>query len=233
VGHNRRFVSHLLDNIIWNSLVGSQAQYSTGTDDARRYSRGFSPIIGFPDPHRPNFAALTPFCANDEQFYCDIWSGPAPDGWQIEKEATMMKMIWDAPMPEEDVAPDAIALGPEHAARAFELAQLTNPGPFGPRTPELGEYFGFFEGDLLIAMAGERMQAGSLREISGVCTRPGFTGRGLAGLLTLKLVRRQMERGQTPFLHVMTANTGARRLYEKLGFRNYLETVVRVVSRRK
>jgi predicted GNAT family acetyltransferase len=30
---------------------------------------------------------------------------------------------------------------------------------------------------------------------------------------------------------VMTANTGARALYEKIGFRNYLETVVRVVSR--
>lgn len=225
------FVAHLLDNIIWNALAGSQAHYSSGTEAARRYARGFSPIIGFPDPHRPDFAALEPFCAPDEQFYCDIWSGTPPAGWRVEREATMVKMIWDAPMPDEDAAPDAIALGPEHSARAYELAKLTNPGPFGPRTPELGEYFGFFEGDLLIAMAGERMEAGSLREISGVCTRPGFTGQGLAGLLTLKLVRRQMERGLTPFLHVMTANTGARRLYEKLGFRNYLETVVRVVSR--
>src|SRR5262245_25573656 len=109
--HNRGFVSHLLATIIWNSLAGSQAHSSSGTDAARRYARGFSPIIGVPDPHRPDFAALTPFCATDEQFYCDIWSGPAPADWQIEREATMIKMIWDAPMPDEDAAPDAILLG--------------------------------------------------------------------------------------------------------------------------
>ena len=33
---------------------------------------------------------------------------------------------------------------------------------------------------VLVAMAGERMQAGPWREISGVCTDPGHQGRGLA-----------------------------------------------------
>ena len=47
----------------------------------------------------------------------------------------------------------------------------------------------------------------------------------------LKLIRREMLRNETPFLHVMHANTGARRLYERMGFRNYKETVVRVISR--
>ena len=41
-------------------------------------------------------------------------------------------------------------------------------------------------------MAGERMHAGTLREISGVCTHPDFQGRGLARRLMRKLVRRQM-----------------------------------------
>jgi predicted GNAT family acetyltransferase len=40
-----------------------------------------------------------------------------------------------------------------------------------------------------------------------------------------------MARGKTPFLHVMSHNTTARGLYEKMGFRNYLETVVRVATR--
>ena len=100
----------------------------------------------------------------------------------------------------------------------MELARLTNPGPFGPRTPELGEYFGYFEGGQLIAMAGERMCAGDLHEVSGICTHPDFQGRGLARKLTLKLVRRQLQRGKTPFLHVMSHNTAARGLYEKMGF---------------
>jgi hypothetical protein len=34
-------MKHLLDNIVWHSLSGPQARFSTGTDDARRYARGF------------------------------------------------------------------------------------------------------------------------------------------------------------------------------------------------
>ena len=79
-------------------------------------------------------------------------------------------------------------------------------------------------------MAGERMHAGKLREISGVCTHPDFQGRGLARRLMLKLVRLQMQRGEAPFLHVMRDNTGAKRLYQKMGFREYRESVVRVVA---
>ena len=60
---------------------------------------------------------------------------------------------------------------------------------------------------------------------------PDFQGRGLAKKLTLKLVRLQMQRGKTSFLHVMSHNTSARGLYEKLGYRNYLETSVRVITR--
>src|SRR5437763_1681406 len=69
-----------------------------------------------------------------------------------------------------------------------------------------------------------------LREISGVCTDPDFQGRGLARRLMLKLIRREVERGETPFLHVMRANDGARRLYRGMGFGEYAEAVVRVVS---
>jgi predicted GNAT family acetyltransferase len=142
----------------------------------------------------------------------------------------MYKMVWDAQAPTADEAPDAVRLGAEHAAQALALAQLTKPGPFGLRTIELGDYFGLFEGERLIAMAGERMFAARFREISGVCTDPGFQGRGLARRLMIKLIRRQMARDETPFLHVMRGNSGALRLYQKMGFKIYRESVVRVVS---
>ncbi len=221
----------LLDNIMWNCLSGPHAKFAAGAGDVRRYAPGFSPIVGCRDPRNPDFAALANYCAAGESFFVDIWAGDAPPEWQITREASMFKMVWDAAVPVEDVAPDAIALRPEQAAEALDLAVLTNPGPFGIRTPELGEYFGYFENGRLIAMAGERMCAGHLHEISGICTHPEFQGRGLARKLTLKLVRRQIQRGKTPFLHVMSHNTTARALYEKLGFRNYRETLVRVVTR--
>jgi ribosomal protein S18 acetylase RimI-like enzyme len=221
----------LLDNIMWNCLSGPHAHFAAGAGAVRRYAPGFSPIVGCAEPARPDFEELSRHCASGESFYFDSWSGAPPAGWQIEKEARMFKMVWEAPMPEDDAAPDAVRLAPEHYGQAAELARLTNPGPFGPRTPELGEYFGYFEGNHLIALAGERMCAGTFHEVSGICTHPDFQGRGLARKLTLKLVRRQMQRGKTTFLHVMSHNTGARALYNKLGFRDYLETVVRVATK--
>jgi len=224
-------MTSVLDNIIWNCLSGPHTHFAAGADGVRRYARGFSPIVGCADPQRPDFDTLANYCEPGESFYLDIWSGTAPAGWRVEKEARMFKMVWSAPVPDSDAAPEATRLQPEHAAQALELARLTNPGPFGIRTPELGEYFGYFEGGRLVAMAGERMCAGDLHEISGICTHPDFQGRGLARKLTLKLVRRQALRGKTSFLHVMGHNAPARALYDKMGFRDYLETVVRVVSR--
>jgi len=60
---------------------------------------------------------------------------------------------------------------------------------------------------------------------------PDFQGRGMARRLMSKVVRRQLMRNKTPFLHVMRDNTGARTLYERLGFRNYRESAVRVIAR--
>lgn len=224
-------MTQLLDNIMWHCLTGPHAPYAAGGERARRYARGFSPIVGFADTARPDLEALRPHCDPGEHFYCDGWAGPAPTGWRVDAEATMFRMVWDGGLPAaEDGALDARRLGPADAAQALELATLTKPGPFGLRTIELGEYFGCFDGPRLVAMAGERMTAGTLREISGVCTHPDFQGRGLARRLMLTLIRRELQRGETPFLHVMRANEGAHGLYRRMGFRDHVETVVRVVS---
>ena len=172
----------ILDNIAWHTLCEHHVRYSAGTAGARRYASGFSPIIGFPDPRKPDFRALSPFCDPDEHFYFDGWTGKAPAGWSVDAESALVRMIWAGDAPIADEAHDAMPLGLEHAAQALELTALARPGPFGPRTLELGAYYGHFDGDRLVAMAGERM-----------------------------------------FI-------GARSLYERMGFRKYRETVVRVVS---
>jgi ribosomal protein S18 acetylase RimI-like enzyme len=222
--------TQVLDHIFWHALVGPHAKYATGAGGARRYARGFSPILGFADVNNPDFASIAPFCEPGEQFYCDGWTGKAPNGWQIVAEATMFRMVWDAPPPEADTAPDAVELRTDHAPQALELAMLCKPGPFGLRTVELGDYFGYFEGERLVAMAGERMCAPGFHEISGVCTHPEFQGRGYARKLMTKLIRLQLQRNEIPFLNVMRANETAHRLYLRMGFRDYQESVVRVIS---
>lgn len=230
--HPHDLASHTtLDNVFWHALSGAQANFAMGAGGARRYAPGFSPILGFADPLQPDFDALQSCCASGESFYTDGWSGPAPAGWRIEHESTMFKMLWAGELPAVDAAPEALPLGPAHVVQALELAALTRPGPFGPRTLELGEYFGMFDGAQLLAMAGERAFAGNLREVSGICTLPQAQGRGLARRLTAGLIRRQLLRGETPFLHVMRSNEGARTLYRRMGFVEVRESAVRVVRR--
>jgi GNAT superfamily N-acetyltransferase len=223
--------SNLLANIVWHSLAGAHAQFSCGTDEARRYRPGFSPIVGFANARDPNFAALVPYCAPGERFYCGDWSGPQPVGWRIDAESSAYQLVWDADVPQNDDALEPLRLGRDLVPQMLELVELTHPGPFGPRTHELGEYVGVFEGDRLVSMAGERLQAGALREVSGVCTAPDFQGRGLARRLVAGLVRRQLRRKETPFLHVMADNVAAIRMYERMGFRRHAQVTLRVVSR--
>ena len=67
-------------------------------------------------------------------------------------------------------------------------------------------------------MAGERMRLAHYAEVSAVCTHPDFLGRGLAGSLMASLIKRMMEKGETPILHVRADNSRAIGLYKRLGF---------------
>ncbi len=223
-------MTHPLDRLSWNALSGLHAEFSVGTDTARRYAKGYSPIIGFADTDRPPFDALAPYCDPGEHFYCENWTGPAPAGWRIDYDATKFKLVWQGALPAADVTPEIVRLTPEHVPHVMELVAAASPGPFGPRTIELGEFYGWFEGPRLVAMAGERLRAGQYHEISSVCTRPDFRGRGLANRLTTKLIRQQMLRNEIPFLQVMRDNVGAHKLYERMGFSVYREANARIVT---
>lgn len=221
----------LLPNIVWHALAGPQARFASGSGTARRYTRGFSPIVGFADPGRPGFDALAPWCEVGEHLYVGGWRGACPPGWRIHEDSSAHQMVWEGGVPADDDTLEATPLRAEHVPQMLELVALTQPGPFGERTIELGAYLGVFDGGRLVAMAGERMEAGALREVSGVCTDPASQGRGLARRLMLRLVRAQLDRGQVPFLHVMHDNARAAGLYERMGFRRRGELAVRVVCR--
>jgi predicted GNAT family acetyltransferase len=99
------------------------------------------------------------------------------------------------------------------------LVARTRPGPFGPRTHEMGTYLGVVDDGELVAMAGERLHPPGYTEISAVCTDAAHRGRGLATRLVLAVTAGIRERGEVPFLHAAADNVTAIRLYGELGFR--------------
>ncbi len=219
-----------LANIVWNSLAGPHAAIAEGDARARRYRPGFSPFVASPDRERPDLDAWRTLSAPGEGLCCFFWEGIVPAGWTLATEKPLVQMTWDGATPADDAAPDAVALTPAHVAAVLALTDVTKPGPFGPRTIEMGEYFGYFDGDRLVAMAGERMCAGAWHEVSGVCTHPDYRGRGLARRLMLKVIRRQALRGQRTFLHVVRDNEPALALYRAMGFGERRAVLARFLS---
>jgi predicted GNAT family acetyltransferase len=80
-------------------------------------------------------------------------------------------------------------------------------------------------------MAGERFHLDGWTEISAVCTEPNHRGRGLASQLIGALTAGIQLRSNRAFLHVLSNNTGAIRLYEQLGFRIRQTATITVVTR--
>ena len=115
--------------------------------------------------------------------------------------------------------PESARLTAADVPEILDLIARTRPGPFRPRTIELGSYPGIRQDRALVAMAGERMRPPGWTEISAVCTDPAYRGRGPATSLVRAVAAGIRARGETPFLHTAASNAPAIRLYESIGFR--------------
>ncbi|MFD7601638.1 GNAT family N-acetyltransferase [Streptomyces mirabilis] len=207
---------HILDNAAWAALTGPHAHLAERLGRAARYPTDVSPFTALEDPADPrawdDLAALagpgtvTPVTAVQT----------VPGGWEIEAGGEGVQMVDTALYAEP--APEAVRLGPADVPEILDLIALTQPGPFLPRTVELGTYLGIRHRARLIAMAGERLHPPGWTEISAVCTHPDHRGRGLATRLVRAVAAGIRERGDTPFLHAAANNTHAIRLYESIGF---------------
>ena len=113
----------------------------------------------------------------------------------------------------------------------LELVKLTEPGPFAPRTIELGKYIGLRLGGQLVAMAGERIKVEGFTEVSAICTHPDHRRKGYAKALTCTMTQEILDRGEKAFLHVMAHNEAAVGLYEKLGFKTRKELPITAYKR--
>src|SRR5262249_12300204 len=116
----------------------------------------------------------------------------APRGLEIVLEAPLLQMTLEnaSHLPEISRPHEFLALGTADVPEMVALAKLTKPGPFGTRTREMGTYIGIRRGEMLAAMAGERMKLPGYTEISAVCTHPEHLGRGYAGFLMTILAQR-------------------------------------------
>ena len=219
----------VLDNAGWHSLVGPHARFAVGDGRARAYRPDVSVFHATVDDSPASWGELRPLATPDGVVV--LFRGDpitVPDGWHQAFRGDGHQMVLTGDLPAVAPPPDVDALsgaavavrplGDEDAPAMVALVALTEPGPFRPRTHELGGYVGIFHDDRLVAMAGRRMHPPGYVEVSAVCTHPEARRRGYASIVSALVATAILEEGETPFLHVAVANTGAYAVYEQLGF---------------
>lgn len=205
-----------LDNPAWHSLNETHTRFCVAYDQLYCYNPDFCPFGGFTGDHR--IAPLLEQYAETIENFFIIGNKPeyAEKLW-LKQELVCLQMVLRH-IPSVEIKETIVPLTPEHADELFELVTLVQPGYFRRKTMELGDYFGIFRDNQLVAVTGERMKLNRFTELSAIVTHPGFGGKGYASQLTAHVAGKALNEGKTPFLHVTETNEGAIRLYKKLGF---------------
>jgi ribosomal protein S18 acetylase RimI-like enzyme len=218
----------LLDNPIWNALSTDQSYLAQSNHLAKRFPRDVAPFGAMKSQSPSEYEALAQILSGEVAALFLDTKPTLPADWSMRLSGDMYQMTFDAPPPAEPNE-SFRKLTQADVPEMLALTKLTEPGPFLPRTIELGAYYGIHDSGSLVAMAGERLRLTGFTEVSAVCTHPNSRGRGYGNALMSTVISGILNRGETPFLHVKTDNP-ALALYKKLGFQIRAQLYLAVVQ---
>lgn len=206
-----------LDNPAWYSLSETHKDLVIDYNYMKFYNPDYCPFGGAVLDNETE-SGLAAYASLTESFFV-IGNRPGiHDKVQIESELVCNQMVLDQRI-DIDIHENIIALHTEDQRNdLFKLVNLVQSGYFKNKTADLGNYYGIYKYDELVAVAGERMKMEGYTELSAIVTHPEHTGKGYAKQLIVHASNRIFNESKIPYLHVADTNFNAIRLYEKLGF---------------
>ena len=208
----------ILDNAAWASLTGPHRRFSERRGGAARYLPSVAPFVALADHRDPQTWLDAAELVGPGGTFAIAGSDVAPPpNWTSAGGIEGVQMVDVTLVKEPD--PEAVRLTADDVPEMLDLVGRTQPGPFYPRTIELGTYLGIRRDGALIAMAGERLHPQGWTEISAVCTDAAYRGQGLATRLVSAVGAGIAERGDRVLLHAAAHNLTAIGLYLAIGFR--------------
>ena len=141
----------LLDNPVWHALNSHHRHLAIWSKKAVRYQPGTLIAAAMQGNYGPGFSDLRNLVEVGEVIAV-IGSLPKklPD-WEIIESNLVSQMVCDNLQPAPSV--DAVHLTTDDIPDMLNLIALAKPGPFLPRTIELGQYYGLRQDGQLAAMA--------------------------------------------------------------------------------
>ncbi|HEV2449617.1 MAG TPA: GNAT family N-acetyltransferase [Thermoplasmata archaeon] len=193
-----RPVAYLL---LWTGAEGSRAVHWLGSEEAPERL-----AAEFPEPP---FTAVVPDGAGPAIHH--RFPAAAIQGVELQ-------VCRSAPDPTGSARRLVAADGPALKEFADRSDEPLGRG-FRGRKPEDGYVVGVFEDGQLVSVASAMVRLPEVWLIGGVVTQPESRGRGHAASTTSWLARAALGVGALPSLYVRDANTVARSVYQRLGFR--------------
>lgn len=207
-----------LDNPVWNALNTSHSQYAVGQPHVKCYQSSILAFVGYEQGISVDLSSVDDLVKKEQVFFMVGDLPVLPPHWKVVKELPCLQMVLQLPVKFEDQGVIVSELRAEHSAAMFDLVNRVQPGLYQPDTRFLGNYYGVWQDDKLVAIAGERMRVDNMVELSAICTDPAYTGRKYAQHLIAHLCSTNSEKGNIPFLHVLQSNERAIKVYDYMGF---------------
>ncbi len=207
-----------LKNPVWDSLCETHRSFSFSYEDVKFYDPEICPFGAFTDASKTANALNAYAKLTDNFFLVSENKTPTYDEKivnLVQKMEGCQMVLTDFKAP--NISEKIIPLTTAHIEDIYALIWLVMPGYYQRRTFEMGNYFGIFKDQKLVAIAGQRMQTNDWIEISAIVTHPAYTRRGYAKQLTAHVTNEILKANKHPILHTTKGNA-AIGLYESLGF---------------
>ena len=228
-------MKHVLDNMIWNAITTGNTALAVVDGQVGCYHPDIAPFAAMEEHSKTNLQKLYEFIPSGRRVAISSLKRIEYDKerWELLQPMLVTQMVYEHPAASfiTENSSLVVPLSEEHVPQMLELTALTKPGPFFEKTIRFGNYFGVFVDGRLAAMTGQRMHPLPYMEVSAVCTHPDFRGKGFAKALMLNLMKIILDNSFTPFLHVLSSNTGAIQLYKSIGFRTRTELYIDMIKK--
>jgi len=224
-------MDHPLDDMIWGALHGAHHALALRRDAAVRYPDGMPPFAALRGEPVAALEELASLMAPDAAVaLTSPLPDPLPTGWKTLGEIRLIQMVCEGSIAPPEVMPELLSA--DDVPEMLALVEATQPGPFGPRSIELGRYVGYrSEQGALLAMAGERLRPPGYTEVSAVCTHPDARRKGLGEAATRGIAAVAQRRGEVPFLHLEASKSDVLvPFYERLGFARRRALTLRILQ---
>ena len=208
-----------LKNPVWYSLEETHNKFLIKYDGVQFYQTDICSFGAYLDETK-TVKALNEHVKKVEKFFLVSENGiPNIDSNHVvlEKKIDGCQMVLDHFI-DLEITENIVLLTQKNIDEVYDLIWLVMPGFYQKRGFEMGNFFGIFKDDKLVAISGQRMQTDDFIEVSSVVTHPDYTKRGFARQLITHTTKEILKQNKLPILHTNKGNK-AIPLYEKLGYK--------------